>query len=346
MSIKTITGPIDEKEAGFIAPHEHIFIDISHQFITPDAISKRRLAKEKVSISNLDVLSRNPFLVIDNLILDDEETAIDEVLRFKNAGGGTLTDVTPSGIGRDPEALHRVSVRTGIHVVAGCGYYTGDTHPDALSEMSINDLADSFLTDIEVGIEGTRFKAGVIGEIGTSKVVSKKEKKVVAAAAVAQKKSGLGVHIHTYPWGNRGLEVIELMKKHGCDIGKVVIDHIDVEFDMDYCRSLMNAGAFIEFDDFSKEFYIDSFERKQFAGGIFVTDYERVLALKQFVDDGYTDHILITCDICLKTLIHRYGGWGYDHILAHIIPMMREVGVKEKDIETIVYRNPVRLLGV
>jgi len=225
MNIKTITGLIDEKEAGFIAPHEHIFIDISHQFITPDAISKRRLAKEKVSISNLDVLSRNPFLVIDNLILDDEETAIDEVLRFRNAGGGTLTDVTPIGIGRDPAALYRVSVRTGVHIVAGCGYYTGDTHPEVLSEMSVHDLADSFLRDIEVGIEGTRFKAGVIGEIGTSKDVTEKERKNVEAAAVAQKKSGLGVHIHTYPWGNRGLEVIELMKKHGCDIGKVVIDH-------------------------------------------------------------------------------------------------------------------------
>lgn len=344
MAIMTLSGPVDGEKAGFIAPHEHVFIDITHQFITPDAISKRKLAKEDVSISNLDVLSRNPFLVLDNLRLDDEETAVSEVLRFKDAGGSTLVDVTPNGIGRDPQALYRVSNRTGVNIVLGCGYYTEETHSEEVRNCSVNELADTFLKDIEVGIDGTNFRSGIIGEIGTSKKILESEMKMVQAAGIAQKKSGLGVHVHTYPWGDRALEVIKLYQKNGGEVAKLVIDHVDVEFDMDYCRSIMKKGAFIEFDNFGKEFYIDASERKQFAGGIFVTDSERVQALKQFVDDGFADHLLITGDVCLKTLIHAYGGWGYDHILLHIVPMMREFGIKEQDIETITRKNPLRLL--
>jgi len=346
MAIMTLSGPVDGDAAGFIAPHEHILIDITNQFTYPNAVSKRKLAREKVKITNLDALSRNPYAVLDNLILDDEEVAVDEVMRFREAGGSTIVDATPIGIGRDPEALFRISLRTGVNVVAGCGYYTHDTHPDSLSNLPVNDIAESILTDIEQGIDGTRFRAGVIGEIGTSKVIDDNEKKVVAAAGLVQKKTGLGIHVHTYPWGNRGLEVIDIVKSNGGDIGKLAIDHIDVEFNMDYCRSLMKAGAYIEFDNFGKEFYIDAYQRKDFAGGIFVTDFERVQALKEFVNDGFADHILITCDVCLKTLIHRYGGWGYDHILTHIVPMMREVGIGEKDIETMLYVNPVNFLDI
>ena len=53
----TIKGPISAEDAGLISPHEHIFIDLTNQFIHPDPISKRKLSREKVSILHLDVLS-------------------------------------------------------------------------------------------------------------------------------------------------------------------------------------------------------------------------------------------------------------------------------------------------
>ena len=75
-----------------------------------------------------------------------------------------------------------------------------------------------------------------------------------------------------------------------------------------------------------------------------MTDIERVRTLKVFADEGYAEHILLACDVCLKTLIHTYGGWGYDHVLTHIISMMREVDISENDIETMIVKNPVRFL--
>ncbi len=344
MSIMTVNGAISAKEAGIITAHEHLFIDITNQAPHHDEISKRRRLKEKVNILNLDVLSRNPYAVLDNLLLDDEEVAVKELNYFKDAGGGTFVDVTPIGIGRDPEALRRASNRSGVHIVAGCGFYTGDTHPAFVNKMDSHAIADLFLEEIQDGIPGTDIKVGVIGEIGTSARIEENERKVLIAAGIAQVKSGLGVHVHTYPWGNRGLEALDILKEQGADLGKVAINHVDVDIDIDYCIELMDRGAFIEFDNFGKEFYINRVDRKDFAGGPFMTDVDRVRALKILVDKGYASHILLTNDVCLKTLIHTYGGWGYDHVLVNIYSMMQDLGISQNDIDKMINDNPVRFL--
>ncbi|GAH30058.1 unnamed protein product, partial [marine sediment metagenome] len=62
---------------------------------------------------------------------------------------------------------------------------------------------------------------------------------------------------HTYPWGHRAAEILKIFRENKADITKVCICHIDAEIDYDYCKSIMEAGAFIEFDNFGKEFFID-----------------------------------------------------------------------------------------
>jgi len=103
--------------------------------------------------------------------------------------------------------------------------------------------------------------------------------------------------------------------------------------------------VFIEFDDFGKEYYIDHWNRG-FAGGVFARDIERVRTIKALVVKGFATNILIACDVCLKTLLHRFGGWGYDHILTHIVPMMRHEGIAEDDIRIIVVENPKKFLSI
>jgi phosphotriesterase-related protein len=52
----------------------------------------------------------------------DEEQAVVAMDEYRQAGGQALVELTPFGVGRDPELLRRVSERTGIHVVLGTGY--------------------------------------------------------------------------------------------------------------------------------------------------------------------------------------------------------------------------------
>ena len=58
------------------------------------------------------------------------------------------------------------------------------------------------------------------------------------------------------------------------------------------------------------------------------------------VNEGYTDRLLLATDVCLKELLHTFGGTGYDHIYTNILPMMEREGIDPKAIEQIVYRNP------
>jgi phosphotriesterase-related protein len=45
-------------------------------------------------------------------------------------------------------------------------------------------------------------------------------------------------------------------------------------------------------------------------------------------------------------MLCAYGGWGYGHIFEHVVPMLRDHGVHEAAIDTIIAANPARVLGV
>ena len=51
------------------------------------------------------ILSRDCYVLKDNLLLTDEQVATDELMFFQNAGGNTMVDASLPGIGRDPEGL-------------------------------------------------------------------------------------------------------------------------------------------------------------------------------------------------------------------------------------------------
>jgi phosphotriesterase-related protein len=149
--------------------------------------------------------------------------------------------------------------------------------------------------------------------------------------------------IHINPWSERGIEAMDIVKQHGIAPEKVVICHIDVENREDYIFRLLDMGVFVEFDNFGKEMATDLWDVKP-GSGRFVTDWERVHLLKKMIDKGYEKQILMSCDICLKSLLHAYGGWGYDHVLRHIVPMLLEVGVKQDQIGLMLIDNPARWL--
>ncbi len=105
MSVMTVQGKLDAGALGVVPPHEHVLIDIRNQFTGFTAAARRALSEEPVGLSNLDVLSRNPYALRDNLVLNDPAVAEQELMRFKRAGGDSVVDATSIGVGRDPEAL-------------------------------------------------------------------------------------------------------------------------------------------------------------------------------------------------------------------------------------------------
>jgi len=352
MSVITVQGVMEADELGIVAPHEHILIDLRNQFREFSDVSRRALSEQQVGIGNLDILRRNPLAIRDNLVLDDLKLAQEEVSRFHRAGGDTIADVTNIGLGRDVIALRSVSRAVGLNIIAGCGYYYHDTHPPDMDERTVADIQQEMLTDIQIGIDGTGIRAGVIGEIGISEEIHPNEEKVLVAAAEAQAQTGVGIQVHIFPWNRSGgfplgLAVLDILERSGADLHKVAIGHADVAMDikLDYCREIARRGAYVQFDNFGHEFYVDKRDRK-FIPGPFARDTERVQAVKELLDSGFLSSVLVSTDICHKCLLHRYGGWGYDHILTNIVSMMSEYGITDQQIDVLLRDNPRDFLDI
>ena len=344
MSVMTVLGPIQPETLGLTLVHEHLLIDLRNQYSAPDDPGQRRLGEQPLTSANVGAVRRNPYAIRDNLLLDDVEVASREIDEFRKLGGSTVVDCTSLGIGRSAESLRDIARRTGLNIIAGCGYYTQDTHPRDMPGRSAEELAEAMVRDLTAGIDGTDIRAGVIGEIGTSRAILPDEQKNLRAAALAHGKTGAAVYVHTYPWGRTGLESAAILTRGGVPPERIVICHIDVEIRLDYIRELLAAGVFVEFDDFGKEFVLDSAGGEGFAGGAFARDTERVAAIRQLVRQGYQRQILVANDICLKCMLRSYGGQGYGHVLEHMLPMMVREGIDAGAARLLMTDNPARLL--
>src|SRR5205823_365141 len=108
----TVLGPVPAEELGVVLPHEHILIDLRHHAFAVEAI------------------------------LDDPDLAVEELRRFRDAGGGTVVDVTNRYMGRNVATQLRVARETGLHVIASTGYYTEVYYPPHVYQTNTNRLAD------------------------------------------------------------------------------------------------------------------------------------------------------------------------------------------------------------
>ena len=57
-----------------------------------------------------------------------------------------------------------------------------------------------------------------------------------------------------------------------------------------------------------------------------------------------TWRILVSQDICAKHRLTRYGGEGYSYLLQCVLPLMKQKGMSEETVDTIVKQNPARVL--
>lgn len=337
MEVKSVRKSLSRDDLKVTTTHEHVLLDLTAFFRELPIPGIENPSTQPVEMWNLGILSRDCYALKDNLLLDNEELATHELEFFKNAGGCTVVDASLPGIGRDPATLARISEKTGLNIIMGTGFYVGETHPRELDGMTDAEVADIMIRELTEGIDGVC--AGYIGEIGISEIFDDKERKILRAAAIAQKATGVAINVHINPWTENGIEAADILLNAGVAPDKICISHIDVENRIDYIYKLLERGVYVEFDNFGKEYYIRR-EVRNSGYGLFVHDTDRVALLKKMIDDGYVKQILLSCDVCLKNLLHAYGGWGYDHVLTNIVPMMEDEGITQEQIHTMLVTNP------
>jgi len=344
--VQTVLGPVAATDVGVTSAHEHLFIDLSCWFDAPAAgdAGAARLAVERVRTDDpalIAAVRANPFAVHDNLLLDNEETAAAEVARFREAGGRTIVDLTTDELGRDPAALQRLSRRTRVNVVMGCGHYIGRSHPAGLAERGVAALAEAMIRDLTEGVamygdEGPgRVRAGAIGEIGTSDPIEPAERTVLEAACRAQLATGVALYVHLEPWGRAGHAALDICEGAGVSPERVVLCHLDpslVGGDLSYARSLALRGAWVAIDICGDE--------DAYGGRGMPTDADRVAAVCAAFDEGWGDRLILAQDVCLKSQLHAFGGRGYDHLLTGIAPALRVAGLPERAVVELLVDHP------
>jgi phosphotriesterase-related protein len=341
---QTVLGVVEGKDLGITLTHEHLLIDGKCIFAEPGGARERGLAYEKVGWSNLSWLRYHPYENLDNMQLLDEPEAIDEARLYQQAGGRTIVDVTVIGIGRDPEALARISRATGLNIVMGTGYYTAPSHGPEMSAKTEEEISEEMVRDITTGVGAKAIRAGLIGEIGCSWPLQDNERKVLRAAARAQQRTGASISVH--PGRNRQapFEIIEILGEAGADLKRVIMCHIDARLrDHGQRCKLLQTGCVIEYDLWGWEGHFPSYWTAEDFLDL-PNDTQRIYEVRQLIEEGYIEQIVISHDICCKSRRVSYGGWGYAHISNYVVPMMLQRGMTREQIDDIMVENPKRLL--
>jgi phosphotriesterase-related protein len=263
--------------------------------------------------------------------LTDVDMVAAEVADFVAAGGQAIVEVSSLGMGRNVAGLVEVSQRARCHIVAATGFYHGRWLPPLVRDLDTAALADLMVRELGDGMDGSGVRAGLIAEIGTSHhQILPDEDKVFRAAALAQRRTGCPVMTHT-SGGTMAREQIRLLAEAGTDLSRVAISHMDLLDDIDCHIAVAQAGAFIQYDTIGKEVY--------------QPDAVRLRLALELIHRGWASHLMLACDISRASYLRRQGGIGYQFLLTDFVPRMREAGVDEETLHTILVENPRRFLA-
>lgn len=333
--VMTVQGLLPASELGITLPHEHILNDCRCWWNEPREPERQYLARGPVSMEIIGELRMDPFVNLHNCALDDEDLAIRELMQFVQAGGQTVVDPTCRGIGRNPEALVRISKATGLNIVMGAGYYLQSSHPPAVRTLSIDAIADEIVAEALQGVGASGVKIGLIGEIGISGDFTTDEEKSLRGAARAQGRTRLPLMVHLPAWYRHAHRVLDIVEAEGGDLRHTILCHMNPSgADVEYQTSLARRGAFIEYDMLGMDYWYAD-QQVQCP-----SDEDNARAIANLITSGFGDRLLLSQDVFLKMMLTHYGGFGYAYVLRHFVPRLKRHGVGDGDIRAMLVDNP------
>jgi phosphotriesterase-related protein len=336
---RTVLGDVDPRQLGVVLPHEHVFFDLRARF-APAGGHGCGTGQELVSLANVGRIRFAQRSNLDNLHLDDVDTAVFELELFRAEGGGTVVDLSPASNGRSVDELRKVSEASGVHLVAGTGYYVDEFLTDEIRAERIDVLAAELIRELDDGIDATAVRAGIIGEVGCSWPLTDRERVSLTAAAIAQQHTGAAISVHPGRDAAAPAEIIAVLRGAGADLSRVVIGHLDRTFaDTAGVLSIADSGVYLEFDLFGQES-----SHIRYGDVELPSDMQRLRLIAELVERGFGDRVLVSHDIALKHHLESYGGHGYAHLQRRVVPRMPEVGLTGDQIDRILRGNPAEVL--
>ncbi|KAK7101101.1 phosphotriesterase-related protein-like [Littorina saxatilis] len=340
--IQTVCGLIEPKHLGPTLTHEHLMLQADCFYVPPSMDSDQDKTNMPFVMENLGWIRQNPYSYKPNLnLLHEEDAIVEEIKAYKNLGGQAIVENSTIGLSRDVQFLQRLSHTTGVHIVAGTGFYVDSFQTESTRQSSEEALAARIRDDICGGADGTEICCGVIGEIGCAWPLSDFEKRSLRSAAAVQSELGSPTIIHPGRNPKAPAEIMRIFLEAGAQANKTVMSHLDRTFaDAEQLLEFAKLGCYCEYDLFG----IETSHYQLWQEADMPSDAQRIIFIKNLLDNGYRDKILVAHDIHTKHRLKKYGGHGFTHILENIVPKMKQRSISDEDIKHILTDNPATWL--
>ena len=244
-------------------------------------------------------------------------------------GVGNIVDLTNQSMGRDVGYVQRLAEATGINIIMSTGYYLEQYLADYVEDPTIEELTELAVRDLTEGIDGTDVKAGVIGEIAWSNPgPGPLELKAWNAMCAAALRTGAVVSTHATRGYQDLQQAVDLVSR-GIDPNKVVIGHCEFCPDDESLKKLLGTGVCIGIDMIGNS-----------AGK---GDEYRADLVSKVKEMGCLSQVTLSLDLCNHEDLKSAGGYGYAHLFEVFLPMLRDRGITDDDIELMLDKTPRRI---
>jgi phosphotriesterase-related protein len=349
----TATGEVPADQLGIVMMHEHILhddVEVPGLFEPLPGDEGERLRDSPVTIEILGKLWRYPLASRANVQFTRRDGIAEELAMLLAAGGRTAVETSTVGLNPDPEGVAEISRASGVLIIMGCGYFVDALIPDWFDELSVDEVAEGLIRDITQGVGETTVRAGIIGEVGTSPDLTEREEKSLRASAIAALETGVSVSVHLLhsvapgatpdDTAEPGFKALRVLMREGLAPQRIICGHMDEARNVDYAARLIAEGCVVGFDTFGTEWYWDNWKTWE------PHDSTRVADVAELCRRGLHESIILSQDVVFKSHLHRWGGLGYDHLLVSIVPMLRDAGVSQEQLDAMLVDTPRRLLTV
>jgi phosphotriesterase-related protein len=317
--INTVTGRARPDELGMTLVHEHLLIGYPGWFM--DGLAPR--------FKRAEVIARG----------------VDRLQELMGLGVRTFLDPCPMDLGRDVEFMAEVAQRSGMRIVCTTGAYKeheGITY--TFGALPVEEIEAIYVKELTEGIGETGIRAGLIKVATGSPKVSDYERKLLTAAGRAAARVGCPVITHTDE-AQLGLEQIAILTEQKVPAHRILVGHSDGRDDHAYHRSLADKGAYVGFDRFGIE--------------PIISDEKRMQSVCNMIEAGYVRSVCVSHDATCAAFLGRpiFSGkyvmtqeqvdalmpnWKPTHLFQNILPALKQRGVSQADIDTMLIENPKR----
>ncbi len=282
---------------------------------------------------------------------DVEKRITDAIAALKVAkrhGVDTLVDRSIAGIGRNVPLMKRVALESPVNIIVSTGFYTWRDIPLMFyfRELFRDKLEDKrgmeyyFQRDLEEGIGNTGVRAAILKCATDQYGVTEGVEMVIRAVARVHRRTGAPISTQT-DGAPAGLAQQRIFDEEGVDLSRVYIGHVDKTPGtcVEEIQKLIDRGSTVSFDMLS-------------AADLYGIRESRINRIVELCSRGCADRMLLSHDLpsfsdllpevdAQRFMYTKYSPWT--EMTLSLLPILRERGVTEEQIEQMMVRNPRRI---